>query len=165
MNSQNNTERNNWTIKQDGLQNIAYPKGVDNTLQLLRNNGADNNLHEENSIYSICQNRHDSDEQLSLISSANFNLCSTHGFSPSSVASDHVQESNVQLIIENSANVNLFEKNGGNALHVACMVGHDSIVQRLLKNGADVNLCDSKGFSPLAIASGNGHDSTVHLLI
>lgn len=100
------------TIKQDDSLNIAPPKGNDNTLQLLRNNCADNDLHEENSIYSICQNGQDSDVQLSLINSTDANLCSTHGFSPSSVVSDDVHESNVQLLIENSANVNLRKTEG-----------------------------------------------------
>lgn len=163
LNSENNAERNNCTNKQDYSLNLASPREFDKTLELLRNKGEDDYLHEENSIYSTCQNGQDSDFQLSLTNCFDVNLCSTQGSSPSSVASDDVHESNVQLVIENRANVN--DKNGRSPLIMACKSGHDNVVGRLIAKGADVNLCDASGFSPLAVASSHGHESIVHFLV
>lgn len=127
------------------------------------NNGADDNLQEENPIYLDCPNGQDSNVQLLLDNSTAVNLCKSQGSRPSSVASDDGHEKTVQLV--NGANINLLEKKQPSPLYLACQKGYDSVVKVLIEKGADVNFCDSLGYSLLGVASYYGHKSIVEHLI
>ncbi|XP_065928598.1 serine/threonine-protein phosphatase 6 regulatory ankyrin repeat subunit C-like [Magallana gigas] len=143
-------------------------RGLNTTVQLLLENGADINLRINEGftpLYVACHHGHISTVKLLIENGADINLCNEQGLSPLHNVCNHGRESILQYLIRNGANINLLSKEGYSPLDLACKEGHISTVELLIENGADINLCTEYGISPLHSACYHGRESISRYLI
>jgi hypothetical protein len=129
------------------------------TVQLLRNHGADPNVRcydERTPLHAAVQSGHLEMVQKLIEHSADINALNIVGWTPLHIASQ-LNQPNIEVIrflLGHGIDVNARAKDGSTALHAASVYGTLEVVRLLLGHGARVEIRDNKGRTARQMVSG-----------